>query len=113
MKRDGAEAVIVQPFFFGHAEEVVRYAMTSKLPVISDYPVFAKAGALASLGVNEAARVARTAYFIDRILKGAKPANLPIEQPTRFELIVNLKTAKALGINVSPMLLGRADEVIE
>jgi putative ABC transport system substrate-binding protein len=113
LKRDGAEAVIVQPFFFGHATEVVAHAMKSGLPVISDYPVFAKAGALASLGVNEAAQVRRTAYFIDRILKGAKPAELPVEQPTAFELAINVRTAKMLGLKVSPLLLARADEVIE
>ena len=113
MKRDGAEAVIVQPFFFGHGAEVVSFAMKSKLPIISDYPIFAKAGALASLGVDEAAQVRRTAYFIDRILKGAKPADLPVEQPTTFQLAINLKTAKALGLDIPPMLLARADEVIE
>jgi putative ABC transport system substrate-binding protein len=113
LKAEGARAVIVQPFFTGHAARIVDPAMKAGLPVISDYPTFARAGALASLGIDETAQVRRTAYFIDRILKGAKPADLPIEQPTRFQLVVNLKSAKALGLELSPVLLARADEVIE
>jgi putative ABC transport system substrate-binding protein len=81
--------------------------------VLSDYPSFPRAGALASLGVDLDRMVRRTAYFIDRVLKGAKPAELPVEQPTEFELAINLKTASALGLTVSPNLLSRADEVIE
>jgi putative ABC transport system substrate-binding protein len=113
MKRDGAQALIVQPFFTGHAAQIVDLAMKAGLPVMSDYPPFAKAGALASLGVDEIAQVRRTAYFIDRILKGANPADLPVEQPTRFQLVLNLKAAKELGLTVPPTLLARADEVIE
>ena len=113
MKQDGAEAVIVQPFFTGHAAEISAFGLSAGLPVISDYPAFVRAGAFASLGVSLAAQVRRTAYFIDRILKGAKPADLPVEQPTKFELAINTKTAKALGLALSPMLLARADEVIE
>lgn len=113
MKRDGAEAVIVQPFFTGHAAKVSALGLSAGLPVISDYPSFVKAGAFASLGVDLGAQVRRTAYFIDRILKGAKPADLPVEQPTKFELALNAKTAKTLGLALSPLLLARADEVIE
>ncbi len=113
MKADGAEAIVVQPFFTGHAAEISAYGLSTGLPVISDYPSFVKAGALASLGVDLDAQVRRTAYFIDRILKGAKPAALPVEQPTKFELILNAKTAKALGVTLSPLLLARADEVVE
>lgn len=113
MKRDGAEAVIVQPFFTGHAAEISALGLNAGLPVISDYPSFVKAGAFASLGVDLGAQVRRTAYFIDRILKGAKPADLPVEQPTKFELVINAKTAKTLGLALSPMLLARADEVME
>jgi putative ABC transport system substrate-binding protein len=113
MKQDGAEAVIVQPFFTGHAAEISAFGLSAGLPVISDYPAFVRAGAFASLGVNLGAQVRRTAYFIDRILKGAQPADLPVEQPTMFELAINAKTAKALGMVLSPMLLARADEVIE
>jgi len=85
----------------------------SGIPVVSDYPTFPHAGALASLGVDLSKRVRRTAYFVDRILKGAKPADLPVEQPTEFELAVNVRTAKALGIVVPTTVLARADEVIE
>jgi putative tryptophan/tyrosine transport system substrate-binding protein len=113
LKADGAEAVIVQPFFTGHAAEIAQLAVKAGLPVLSDYPSFPKAGALASLGVDLGKRVRRTAYFIDRVLKGAKPADLPVEQPTEFEFAVNLKTAKALGINLPASLIARADEVIE
>jgi putative ABC transport system substrate-binding protein len=113
LKREGAEAVIVQPLFTGHAAEIAALGLKSGLLVISDYPSFAREGALASLGVDLSAQVRRTAYFIDRILKGAKPADLPVEQPTKFELAVNLKTAKALGLTLPPMLLALADEVIE
>ena len=113
MKKDGAKAVIVQPFFTGHAAEISAYGLSAGLPVIADYPSFVRAGALASLGVNLNAQVRRTAYFIDRILKGAKPAELPVEQPTKFELAINARTAKALGVALSPLLLVRADEVVE
>jgi putative ABC transport system substrate-binding protein len=105
LKAEGAQALVVQPFFSGHAEKLAQLGLKSGIPVISDYPTFPNAGALASLGVDLGKRVRRTAYFIDRILKGAKPADLPVEQPTKFELVVNLKTAKALDIIVPPTLL--------
>jgi putative ABC transport system substrate-binding protein len=110
---DSAEALVVQPFFSGHAERLAQLGMKFRIPIISDYPIFPAAGALASLGVDLAKRVRRTAYFIDRILKGAKPADLPVEQPTEFDLTVNVRTARALGITVPTTLLARADEVIE
>jgi putative ABC transport system substrate-binding protein len=113
LKAEGAEAEIVQPFFTGHADTIARLGLEAGLPVLSDYPSFPRAGALASLGVDLDRMVRRTAYFIDRVLKGAKPAELLVEQPTEFELAINLKTASALGLTVSPNLLSRADEVIE
>lgn len=113
LKSDGAEAVVVQPFFTGHAAEISAFGLSVGLPVISDYPSFAQAGGFASLGVDLGAQVKRTAYFIDRILKGAKPADLPVEQPTKFELVFNARTAKALDLALAPNLLTRADEVIE
>jgi putative tryptophan/tyrosine transport system substrate-binding protein len=113
MKTDGSQAVIAQPIFIGYQDEIVAMAMKSGLPVTSDWSAFAKAGALFTYGARQAAGMRRTAYYVDRILKGAKPADLPIEQPTEFELVVNLKTAKALGLNVPQSLLARADDIIE
>lgn len=113
MKGDGVEAVIVQPLFSGQQDKVVGLAMKEQLPVISDFAGFARAGGLFSLGVEEADTLRRTAYFVDRILKGARPADLPIEQPTVFRLTLNARTAKAIGWPLTPLLLSRADEVIE
>ncbi|TYO62137.1 hypothetical protein FXV83_34500 [Bradyrhizobium hipponense] len=113
LKTEGAQALVVQPFFSGHAEKLAQLGLSFGIPVISDYPTFPVAGALASLGVDLSKRVRRTAYFIDRILKGAKPADLPVEEPTEFELVVNVRAAKALGIIVPTTLLARADKVIE
>jgi putative tryptophan/tyrosine transport system substrate-binding protein len=113
MKRDGSEAVIVQPIFTGHQDNIVPMAMNARLPVIADWAVFAEAGALLTYGANQAALTRRMAYYVDRILKGSKPADLPIEQPTEFELVINLKTAKALGFTVPQTLLATADQLIE
>ena len=113
MKRDGVEAVIAQPLFSGQQDRIVGLAMTQQLPVVSDFADFARAGGLFSLGVEEVDILRRVAYFVDRILKGAKPAELPIEQPTAFRLTLNMRTAKAIGWSISPVLLSRADEVIE
>jgi len=113
MKRDGAEAVIVPPVFTGQQDRIVSLATESQLPVIADFSAFAKAGGLFSLGVEEADILRRAAYFVDRIFKGAKPADLPIEQPTTFRLSVNVRAASALGWIMPPLLLSRADEVIE
>jgi putative ABC transport system substrate-binding protein len=113
MRADGSQAIIAQPIFMGYQDEIVAMAMKEQLPVISDWSAFAKAGALFTYGARQAEGMRRTAYYVDRILKGAKPADLPIEQPTEFELVVNMKTAKALGLNVPQSLLARADDVIE
>ena len=113
MKRDGVEAVVVQPVFTGEQDKIVSLAMRSQLPVIADFLAFAKSGALFSLGVEEADLLRRVAYFVDRILNGAKPADLPVEQPTTFRLTVNVRTANALGWTIPPLVLSRADEVIE
>ncbi len=113
MKADGAEAVIVQPVFTGYQDRLVEFAINARLPIVSDFPIFAKAGALFTFGIVEADVIRRTAYFVDRILKGAKAADLPVEQPTKFNLVINLKTAKTLNISIPAVLLSRADEVIE
>jgi putative ABC transport system substrate-binding protein len=113
MSREGCEAVIVQPIFVGYQEGIVSMALQSRLPVVSDWAVFAKAGALFTYGAKQAAGVRRLAYYVDRILKGARPADLPIEQPEQFELVVNSRTASDLGWKIPNDLLVRADQIIE
>jgi putative ABC transport system substrate-binding protein len=113
MKADGAEAVIVQPLFAGQEAKIVDLATQSRLAVIGEFSAFARAGGLFSLGVEETDVLRRAAYFVDRILKGAKPADLPIEQPTAFRLTLNVRAAKAIGWTIAPAVLSRADEVIE
>ena len=92
---------------------IVELAEKYRLPVIYPFKMFVKAGGLMSYGVDEAEFGQNTAAMVDRILKGVKPGNIPIIQPTKFELAINLKTAKALGLVVPPELLATADEVIE
>ena len=87
--------------------------MAKKLPSVYGYHQHVQAGGLASYGVDLPWCFHRAAYYVDKILKGAKPGDLPVELPIKFELMINLKTAKALGLTVPPQLLGRADEVIE
>jgi putative tryptophan/tyrosine transport system substrate-binding protein len=93
--------------------EIIDLALQHSLPVVSNYRDFAEAGGLFAAGPNLPALYRRGAYYVDRILKGAAPADLPVEQPTKFDLVVNLKTAKALGITIPRLVLVRADEVIE
>jgi putative ABC transport system substrate-binding protein len=92
---------------------IVRYAERYRLPTIYPYRHFVESGGLISDGIDSAAVFQRAASYVDRILKGAKPADLPVQQPTKFELVINLKTAKALGLPVPAGLRSRADEVIE
>jgi putative ABC transport system substrate-binding protein len=99
--------------FVPHRAKLAELAITARLPVITFLREFTEAGALLSYGVNLSDFVARAAVYVDRILKGARPADLAVEQPTQFELAINLRTAKALGLTVPPTLLARADEVIE
>jgi putative tryptophan/tyrosine transport system substrate-binding protein len=96
----------------GNAKAIATFAAQQKLPSCG-FLEFAVAGGLAAYGVNFVELCRRAAYFVDKILKGTTPADLPVEQPTKFELSINLKTANALGLQVPPMLLARADEVIE
>jgi putative ABC transport system substrate-binding protein len=89
------------------------FALAARLPTMSDFREFVEAGGLMSYGPNFSDLYRRAADFVDKILRGAKPADIPIEQPTKFDLVINLTTAKALGLNVPRSLLARADEVIE
>jgi putative ABC transport system substrate-binding protein len=83
------------------------------VPAIYQFPEFVEAGGLMSYGANLAQQYHRAATYVDKILRGAKPADLPVEQPTKFELVINLKTAKALGLTIPQSLLVRADQVIQ
>jgi putative ABC transport system substrate-binding protein len=98
--------------FFNERRRLVDLAAKNRLPAV--YPVreFADDGGLIAYGANVADLFRRAATYVDKILKGAKPADLPVEQPTKFELVINLKTAKALGLTIPQSVLGRADEVI-
>ena len=98
---------------FGHRKQVADLALAHKLPTIHSFPPEARDGGLMSYGPSNDENYKRAAALTDRILRGARPSDLPVEQPTRFELVVNLKTAKALGLTLPPTLLARADEVIE
>ena len=113
--RGRAEAVLIlmSPIFFPQRAQVAELGLKSQLPTICGLSQYADAGAFMSYGVNLDEMFRHVALYIDKILKGAKPADLPVEQPTKFELVVNLKTAKALGLTIPPSLLQRADQVIE
>jgi putative tryptophan/tyrosine transport system substrate-binding protein len=96
-----------------HMGRVIDFARRTQLPVMYQNPEQAKSGGLLAYGANFAELFRRGADYTDRILKGAKPSELPVEQPTKFELVINLKTAKALGLTIPPSLLLRADQVID
>jgi putative ABC transport system substrate-binding protein len=111
----GSEAIIVggSPVFFALQPRIAQWGGMARTPVMSPWRELPVAGGLLSYGTSVNAMFRRAAVFVDRILKGEDPATLPVEQPTTFELVVNLKTAKALGLTIPPMLVARADEVIE
>ena len=105
--------VVEDPIFFAHRVSLLQLASAARLPTIHELRRFPEAGALMSYGPDLHDLFRRSAIYVDRIFKGAKPADLPVEQPTKFELVINLKTATALGLEVPPTLLAIADEVIE
>jgi ABC-type uncharacterized transport system substrate-binding protein len=111
--RRGALIVVGSLFFMAHASDIVNLAAKHRLPAIYSLRVFMDTGGLMSYGPSLADLWGRAAIYVDKILKGAKPADLPVEQPTKFELVINLKTAKALGLTIPQSLLLRADQLIE
>jgi putative ABC transport system substrate-binding protein len=94
-------------------EKLIDLAVTKRLPALYFTAEWVKAGGPLAYGASFTDLFRRAAAFVDKILKGAKPADLPVEQPTKFELVINLKTAKALGLTIPPSLLARADQIIE
>jgi putative ABC transport system substrate-binding protein len=115
MRREGAEAVIVRadPMFFAPRQRLAELCVASRLPAIFERREYAEAGGLLAYGPSLRGQFDRAATFVDKILKGAKPADLPVEQPTKFELVINMMTAKALGLTIPPSILARADELIQ
>jgi putative ABC transport system substrate-binding protein len=115
MTRQRADAVIIfpSPMFFNERQRLANLATKYRLPSMYNAKEFVELGGLLTYGASIIDLNRRSATYVDRILKGAKPGDLPVEQPTRFELVINLKTAKALGLTIPPSLLLRADQVIE
>ena len=112
-KQAGAQALVIQPIFIGQHVKIVETATRAGLPSISDFPAFAEAGALFTYGLDDRARIERAAYFVDRIAKGIKPADLPIELPTEFALVINRKAAARFGLTLPPNVVVQADTLIE
>jgi ABC-type uncharacterized transport system substrate-binding protein len=115
IRNERSEAVMVfpDPVTVTHHKRIVQRAIQERLPVLAFVREFVDAEALMSYGPNLREHARRAAQYVDKILKGAKPADLPVEQPTKFELVINLKTAKALGLSIPQSLLLQADQVIE
>jgi ABC-type uncharacterized transport system substrate-binding protein len=114
-RKGQARAVLVaaNPFIFTHLTRIAELALKHRLPVIHSQTDFAEAGGLLAYGPSDSEMYRRTAVYVDKILKGAKPADLPVEQPTKFELVINLKTAKQIGVTIPQSILYRADKVIK
>ena len=112
-ERPSALFVLFDPVLFSHRIRIAEFANKNRLPAMYPHREYVEAGGLIAYGVDLRENFRRAAVCVDKILKGAKPADLPVEQPTKFELVINLKTAKALGLTIPPSLLQRADQVIE
>jgi putative ABC transport system substrate-binding protein len=115
LARAGASGIVVmsEPFAVVHRESIIAAAARHRLPAVYADRRYVAAGGLMSYGVDPVDLYRRSADYVDRILNGAKPSELPVQTPTKFELVINLKTAKELGITVAPTLLATVDEVIE
>jgi putative ABC transport system substrate-binding protein len=115
MKRESAGALvsISNSLLFTHRQRLANLALKHQIPAMFEFREYAEAGGLIAYGASLDDLSRRAAIYVDKILKGAKPADLPVEQPTKFELVINMKTAKALGLTIPPSLLLRADQVIE
>ena len=113
LEPDGGLIVAPSSLAIVHRDQIIKQSALKRLPAIYPYREFAAAGGLMSYGYDEVNLYQQAASYVDRILKGEKPAELPVQYPTKFELVINLKTAKALGLEVSTQLQQRADEVIE
>jgi len=111
--RPDALIVTFGPATVTNRERIITLAAQNQLPAIYQSRVFIDAGGLMSYGLNACRHYRHAAAYVDKILKGAKPADLPVELPTTFELVINGKAAKALGLSIPPLLLARADEMIE
>jgi putative ABC transport system substrate-binding protein len=109
----GAVGTLASAFLGAHRQKLVNLAEKSRLPTMYHSSGFVEVGGLMSYGVNNADLYRRAAVYVDKILKGTKPADLPVEQPTKFELVINLKTAKQIGLTIPPNVLARADKVIK
>jgi putative ABC transport system substrate-binding protein len=110
---DGGLIVLPNPVNGGLRALIAQHALRHRLPAVAAFPYMATSGLLSSYGINAVDIYRRAADYVDRIFRGAKPADLPVQLPTKFELVINLKTAGAIGVTVPPTLLARADEVIE
>jgi putative ABC transport system substrate-binding protein len=104
---------VEDPLTASYRKHIADFAAGQQLPSLHGIREFVAAGGLISYGANLADLSRRAAYYVDKIFKGAKPTDLPVQQPTKFELVINLTTAKAIGLTIPPTLLARADEVIE
>jgi putative ABC transport system substrate-binding protein len=112
-KRTDGLILIADGLFTTHRKLIVDLAVKNRVPMLYDRESFVQAGGLMSYGVDQDALYRRAAFYVDKILKGSKPADLPIEQPTKFELVINLKAAKQIGLTIPPNVLARADRVIK
>jgi ABC-type uncharacterized transport system substrate-binding protein len=115
MRREHTDALVLvaDPLLFSERLRIIQLAARHRVPAVYETRLFPEDGGLLSYGPLAQERFQRMAVYVDRILRGAHPGELPIERPTKFELVINLKTAKALGLTIPPSLLLRADQVIE